>query len=81
MLHIGFEKMEHGLSEKFTDKTSPIKNHTDTLVDLGADPNPIHHMNAVTSDVIKVLFYCCTVSSIICMYDNIYVCFIYVCMC
>ena len=47
--------MEHGLSEKFTDKTSPIKNHTDTLVDLGADPKPIHHMNTVTSDIIKVL--------------------------
>ena len=53
---VGFEKMEHGLSEKFTDKTSPIKNHTDTLVDLGADPKPISHMNTVTSDVIKVMF-------------------------
>lgn len=48
--------MERGLSEKFTEKTSPIKNHTDTLVDLGADPQPIRHMNTVTSDVIKVLF-------------------------
>ena len=55
-VRIGFEKMERGLSENFTDKTSPIKNHTDTLVDLGADPKPIRHMNAVTSDVIKVLF-------------------------
>ena len=57
VMYVGFEKMEHGLSEKFTDKTSPIKNHTDTLVDLGADSHPIHHMNAITSDVIKVLFY------------------------
>ena len=48
--------MEHGLSEKFIDKTSPIKNHTDTLVDLGADPKPIRHMNTVTSDVIKVIY-------------------------
>lgn len=54
-MYVGFEKMEHGLSEKFTDKTSPIKNHTDTLVDLGADPKPLHRMNTVTSDVIKVL--------------------------
>ena len=52
---LGFEKMEHGLTEKFTDKTSPIKNHTDTLIDLGADPKPLHHMNTVTSDVIKVM--------------------------
>ena len=57
-MYAGFEKMDRGLSEKYTDKTSPIKNHTDTLVDLGADPNPLHQMNAVTSDVIKVLFYC-----------------------
>ena len=55
-MYVGFEKMEHGLSEKFIDKTSPIKNHTDTLVDLGADPKPIRHMNTVTSDVIKVIY-------------------------
>ena len=57
-MYVGFEKMDRGLSEKYTDKTSPIKNHTDTLVDLGADSKPLHQMNAVTSDVIKVLFYC-----------------------
>ena len=57
-VYVGFEKMDRGLSEKYTDKTSPIKNHTDTLVDLGADSKPLHQMNAVTSDVIKVLFYC-----------------------
>jgi len=46
--------MERGLTEKFTDKTSPIKNHTDTLTELGADSKPLRHMNTVTSDVIKV---------------------------
>ena len=52
--HEGFEKMERGLSEKFTDKTSPIKNHTDTLTVLGADSKPLHNINTVTSDIIKV---------------------------
>ena len=54
--------MVRGLSEKFTDKTSPIKNHTDTLAVLGADSKPLRHMNAVTSDVIKVWVVKCAVS-------------------
>lgn len=47
--------MERGLSEKYQDRTSPIKRHVDHLVQLGADPGLVNpNINAVTSDVIKV---------------------------
>jgi len=44
-------RRERVLSEKFTNKTSRIKNHTDTLTTLGADSKRLHHMNAIISKV------------------------------
>ena len=50
----GFEKMDHGLSENFVDRVSPIKQHVESLEKLGAKSGPLNpHVNAVTSDVIK----------------------------
>ena len=52
---VGFEKMDHGLSENFTDRISPIKEHVDHLKALGVEPGPLNpHVNSVTSDVVKV---------------------------
>lgn len=51
----GFEKMDHGLSENFTDRVSPIKPHIDHLESLGVQSGPLNpHVNSVTSDVVKV---------------------------
>ncbi|KAK3710535.1 hypothetical protein QZH41_009367 [Actinostola sp. cb2023] len=58
VLAIGFEKMERGLSERFTDRASPIQRHVDHMVSLGAEPGLINpNLNAVTSDVIKLFAY------------------------
>jgi len=47
--------MDHGLSENFVDRVSPIKQHVESLEKLGAKSGPLNpHINAVTSDVIKV---------------------------
>ena len=54
-LFIGFEKMDSGLSENFPDRMSPIKAHVDGLKSLGAETGPLNpHVNAVTSDVVRV---------------------------
>eukprot|EP00794_Sanderia_malayensis_P020126 gene20126-22098_t len=56
--HHGFEKMDRGLSSKFTDKIHPVKEHFDHMEKLGAEPGLINpHLNQMTSDVIK-LFAC-----------------------
>ena len=53
----GFEKMDQGLSENFTDRVSPIKKHVEHLKALGVEPGPLNpYVNDVTSDVVKV---CC----------------------
>ncbi|GFO03740.1 non-specific lipid-transfer protein [Plakobranchus ocellatus] len=58
VLAIGFEKMEGGLSEKYTDRVSPVGRHMDHMVSIGAEPGLISpKMNHMTSDVIK-LFAC-----------------------
>lgn len=50
--------MERGLSEKYTDRTSPVKVHMDHMVEIGADPGLINpHMNSMTSDVVKLYAY------------------------
>ena len=47
--------MDHGLSENFSDRVSPIKQHVESLEKLGAKSGPLNpNVNAVTSDVIKV---------------------------
>ena len=47
--------MDHGLSENFTDRVSPIKPHIDHLEALGVQSGPLNpHVNSVTSDVVKV---------------------------
>ena len=47
--------MDHGLSENFSDRVSPIKQHMESLEKLGAKSGPLNpNVNAVTSDVIKV---------------------------
>ena len=47
--------MDHGLSENFTDRMSPIKGHVDHLKTLGVQPGPLNpQVNSVTSDVVKV---------------------------
>ncbi len=52
---VGFEKMDSGLKESFTDRVSPIKGHVDGLRSLGAETGPLNpHVNAVTSDVVRV---------------------------
>lgn len=51
----GFEKMNSGLSENFPDRVSPIQQHVAGLQKLGVEPGPLNpHVNAVTSDVVKV---------------------------
>ncbi|KAJ8305348.1 hypothetical protein KUTeg_015893 [Tegillarca granosa] len=58
VLAVGFEKMERGLSEKYTEKTSPVKRHMDHMVDIGAKPGLIQpHLNTMTSDVVKLYAY------------------------
>ena len=55
---IGFEKMEGGLSERYTDRISPVGRHMDHMVAMGADPAVIQpRMNRMTSDVIKLFAY------------------------
>ena len=54
----GFEKMERGLSERYTDRTSPVDRHMDHMVNIGADPGLIQsRMNKMTSDVVKLYAY------------------------
>ncbi|WAR24814.1 NLTP-like protein [Mya arenaria] len=58
VMALGFEKMERGLSERYTDKTSPVKRHMDHMVDIGAKPGLIQpRMNSMTSDVVKLYAY------------------------
>jgi len=50
--------MERGLSERYTDRTSPVKRHMDHMVDIGAKPGLIQpRMNNMTSDVVKLYAY------------------------
>lgn len=50
--------MERGLSETFTDRTSPVKRHVDHMVSMGAEPDLIRpDLNSFTSDVIKFFAY------------------------
>ena len=54
-IRAGFEKMDSGLKENFPDRVSPIKAHVDGLKGLGAETGPLNpHVNAVTSDVVRV---------------------------
>ena len=54
----GFEKMEAGLSETFTDRTTPIQLHIDRMAALGAEPGLVKPgFNNFTSDVIKMFAY------------------------
>lgn len=47
--------MDHGLSENFPDRMSPVQLHTDALARLGATTGSLGHgINSITSDVIKV---------------------------
>ena len=47
--------MDRGLSEKYTDRESPIKRHVDHMIKIGAKPGLVNpSLNAVTSDVVKV---------------------------
>lgn len=58
VLAIGFEKMEGGLSERYTDRVSPVGRHMAHMVTLGADTGLIQPtMNHMTSDVIKLFAY------------------------
>ena len=55
VLAMGFEKMESGLSERYTDRMSPVQRHRDSLVEMGGDRHPVSpKMNNMTSDVIQV---------------------------
>ena len=50
--------MERGLSERYTDRTSPVDRHMDHMVKIGADPGLIQsRMNKMTSDVVKLYAY------------------------
>lgn len=50
--------MEGGLSERYTDRTSPVARHMDHMVAMGADAGIIQpRMNKMTSDVIKLFAY------------------------
>lgn len=49
--------MERGLSERYTDKTSPVGLHFDHLHALGADKALIPGLNTMTSEVIKMFAY------------------------
>ncbi|XP_033738567.1 non-specific lipid-transfer protein-like [Pecten maximus] len=58
VMALGFEKMERGLSEKYTDRTSPVKRHMDHMVNIGAEPGLIQpRLNQMTSDVVKLYAY------------------------
>ena len=50
--------MERGLSQRYTDRTSPVDRHMDHMVKIGADPGLIlPHLNEMTSDVVKLYAY------------------------
>lgn len=58
VLALGFEKMEKGLSERYTDRASPVGPHMDHMVKIGAKPGLIQpHLNNMTSDVVKLFAY------------------------
>ena len=58
LIFSGFEKMERGLSQRYTDRTSPVDRHMDHMVEIGADPELIQpRMNKMTSDVVKLYAY------------------------
>lgn len=58
VLALGFEKMEKGLSERYTEKASPVAVHMNHMVKIGAKPGLIQpRMNNMTSDVIKLFAY------------------------
>jgi len=57
-LVLGFEKMERGLSSKYTDRVHPVDNHFDHMEKIGAKPGLINpNLNRMTSDVIKLFAY------------------------
>ena len=50
--------MERGLSERYTDKISPVGRHMGHMLKLGAEPGLIQpRMNAMTSDIVKMYAY------------------------
>ncbi|ORY02101.1 3-oxoacyl-CoA thiolase-like protein {N-terminal} [Basidiobolus meristosporus CBS 931.73] len=54
-LAIGFEKMERGLTIKYSDRESPVQRHFDTVLRLGGTNAPIsEHMNSMTTGVINM---------------------------
>ncbi|XP_059175919.1 sterol carrier protein 2-like [Physella acuta] len=58
VMAVGFEKMESGLSEKYTDRVSPVSKHMEQMVSLGGDRELINpKVNQFTSDVIKLFAY------------------------
>ncbi|EDO33253.1 predicted protein [Nematostella vectensis] len=58
VLALGFEKMDRGLTERYTDRVSPLKRHVAHMESLGAKPDLISpHLNKVTSDVVKFFSY------------------------
>ena len=49
--------MERGLSEKYTDRESPVGRHMEHMVQIGAEPGLVSpYLNTMTSDVIKVSY-------------------------
>lgn len=57
-LALGFEKMDHGLSEVFEDRASPMDRHVGSLEHLGVGTGPLSsRMNAITSNIIKMFAY------------------------
>jgi sterol carrier protein 2 len=53
----GFEKMERNLSERYTDRASPVAKHIENMHSLGASPGPLPlrpDINGFTADVVKM---------------------------
>ena len=47
--------MEKGLSSRYPDKASPVQQHFDSLVTIGASPDLINpNVNKMTSETVKV---------------------------
>ncbi|XP_065057864.1 sterol carrier protein 2-like isoform X2 [Rhopilema esculentum] len=57
-LVLGFEKMDRGLSTKYTDRVHPVDKHFDHMMSLGASEGLINNrVNKMTSDVVKLFAY------------------------
>jgi sterol carrier protein 2 len=55
-LALGFEKMEKGLTQKFTDSgyTSPVAKHFERTYECGSSRDPLGTMNEMTAGVLKM---------------------------